>query len=162
MRVAVSLGLSGLTFALLVELYLGVAVGRLFFGTALFTALLAIPLFLLSVLHPEVRITTDGLRLRPLIGRMESVSWSSVKSLTDHPLIYEDPVIHRRLYGKHRPLREGKAVILNANTSISWRYRLLGTVSGEGWTPAFGISSTTHTDYDQLLATLIDHINDSQ
>ena len=82
------------------------------------------------------------------------IPWEMLSTLTDHPLIYEDPVINRRLYGKQHRGREGKVIVMCREARVLWQYRLLGLVSGAGWTPAFGISSTTHTDYDQLLQTL--------
>ena len=153
-RLAVALGLSGAVIACLLQLFFALTLAPLFWGTLVFTILLSIPLLMLSVLHPEVNVTADGLRLSPLLWHAQSVRWEHLSTLTDHPLIYEDPVMNRRLHGKNRRLREGKVIVLTRNAPVLWQYRVLGLVSGASWTPAFGISTTTHTDYDQLVALL--------
>lgn len=157
-RFAVAMGLSAALLVFLLQIVMAFTVGSLFIGTAIFTVLLTIPLMLLSVLHPEVTITTTGVRLRPLLWQAQTVPWNMLSTLTDHPLIYEDPVINRHLYGKRHRGREGKVIVMCRDAHVMWQYRLLGLVSGAGWTPAFGISSTTHTDYDQLLQTLMSRL----
>jgi hypothetical protein len=153
-RLAVAMGLSAVVLSIPLQLILAFTIAPLLLGTSVFTILLTVPLLILSVLHPEIRVTETGLRLMPMLWRAQSIGWETLSTLTDHPLIYEDPVLSRHLYGKQYRLREGKVIVLSRDAPVLWMYRLLGLFSGVGLTPAFGISSTTHTDYESLLQTI--------
>lgn len=121
-------------------------------GTALFTAILLIPLLMRTVLHPEIDVTGDGLILYPMLWPSQFVSWSALEGIVPHPLVFNDDAMGRVLHGKRYRRREGIAVVVAPEVGLVPAYRLVGNLAGVGNRPAFAISSTTHTDYDALVA----------
>lgn len=154
--IAISLLLA--LIACLAQIVLALSIAPLFIGTAFFTAVLTVPLLLQSVLHPEVITTRDGLILRPMLWRSQAVPWTAIRTITAHPLIYNDEVVGRHLHGKHYRPREGMIIVLRWDTAVLPLYRLVGSVAGVGNVPAFGISSTTHKGYEELLACIQSHL----
>lgn len=128
----------------------------LLLGIAVFSALLAIPLTMHTVSHPEITLTPDGLIVRPMLWRGKFIPYSALKGLTRHPLIRDpgaSPGVDRLLWGRHHTPRHGIAVVVGREANLSPLYRLFGSAVGvQG--PAFGLSSTTHTNYADLRARL--------
>ncbi|MFN8420569.1 MAG: hypothetical protein U0528_15200 [Anaerolineae bacterium] len=153
----IALALIVCLFALLLQLVLTILISPLFLGTAVFTLILTIPLLLQTVLHPAITVLDSGLRLRPQLWREDTIHWRMISSIAEHPLIYQDPVIERRLHGKNFRLRQGCVIILCEDATVSPLFRLVGGIAGSGLHPAFAISSTTHRDYERLLQLLEEH-----
>lgn len=139
-----------LQVAVMIILVISGLPGWLFGGTAFFTVVLMIPLLVGTVLHPQVRMTADGLVLHPMIWRAQPVAWDAIKETLPHPLIFNDVGTGRLLYGKRYRPREGMVVIVAESAGLWPVYRLVGSIAGAGSVPAFGISSTTHLDYEVL------------
>ncbi len=144
--------------AIVVELVLGLVAGPLMFGIALFTAILLIPLLMRTVLHPEIELTADGLYLHPMIWNAQFVSWNALATKTDHPLLYNNDATGRLLHGKRYRPREGMVIVVDNSAGLLPIYRLVGSLAGAGNRPAFAISSTTHTDYEVLRDTIMQHL----
>jgi hypothetical protein len=162
-RASALMGLILVALGVLSQLAMVVLLGKpLLLGTAFFTLILAVPLLLQTVLHPEVIETADGLRLRPLLWREQRIGWAQVCELVPHPLIYEDVVNQRKLYGKDYRPRRGVVVVVEPHAPLSPLYRIVGGLSGAGWRPAFALSTTTHTGYDDLLALIEQHLEQRQ
>ena len=132
--------------------------GWLFGGTAFFTVILMVPLLIGTVIHPELSITRDGIILQPMMWRSTMVAWGAVKGMTVHPLIFNDEATGKLLYGKRYRPREGMVVLVANSAGLSPLYRLIGWIAGAGNLSAFGISSTTHTDYEELVQQIREHI----
>ncbi len=140
------------------------ALGALFLLSALFTATLLIPLVLQSVLHPEIRLSAEGLWLRPMLGREHFVPRHALLRCVRHPLIPEseaNAALERWLFGRQHRRREGYAIIV-ARQALPPQYRLLARLAGAPEAAAFAISSTTHRSYDQLCAAIAALIADSR
>jgi hypothetical protein len=141
-------------WAIIAQIGLGFTVGPLFFGTAFFTAVLMIPLLLQSVLHPTIIVRDDGLTLRPMLWPEQFVRWDQLTGIIAHPLIFNDEASGQHLHGQKYQPREGVVILVDPQAGLSSIYRLVGGVAGMGNTPAFAISSTTHTGYTELLAAI--------
>jgi hypothetical protein len=150
--------LSAVAIISLTQLLLAITVSPLFVGTAVFTVILALPLLLQSVLHPEITVVEAGLYLRPLLWRQDYITWDRISGLSEHPLLYQDPVMERKLHGKNVKLRQGHLVVLDRDASALWLYRILGGIAGLRWRPAFAISSSTHRDYERLVELITERI----
>jgi hypothetical protein len=147
-----------LTAVSLVQVGLAIALGGLlFFGTAFLTALLMLPLLLQSVLHPEITLTPEGLRLHPLLWRPQSVPWSALKGMAAHPLIRDNALMGRILHGKKYRPREGQVILVERGAGLSILYWMLAWLVGAQTCAAFAISSTTHTRYEALLKAITAH-----
>jgi hypothetical protein len=160
-RTSAVLGLVLIAFGIAAQLLLAVLAAQLrplLIGTILFSLILTIPFWLQTVLHPEVSVTNDGLVLRPLLWPPQPVAWAQVRAVVPHPLLYEDVLTKRRLHGKGYQPRQGLVIVLSADAPVRWQYRLVGGLSGCGLRRAFAISSTTHRDYAQLVATVREHL----
>jgi len=157
----VGLGLIVTITAIIGQLVLALVIGPLLCGTAFFTAMLLIALLQRTVLHPEITVTDNGLRLQPILWQAQSVPWSALAGITDHPLVFNDDAMGRLLYGKRYRRREGLVVLVRPEAGLSPIYRLIGGLAGAGNTPAFAISSTTHTDYETLVSAIRAHLPDS-
>jgi len=135
--------------------------GWLFSGTAIFTVILMLPLLIGSVIHPAISMTGDGLILQPLIGHAQFVRWEDLTGTAPHPLIFNDEATGRLLYGKRYRPREGLIVLVAATAGLSPLYRLVGGIAGASLSAAFGISSTTHENYDVLVEQIRQHSGQS-
>jgi hypothetical protein len=138
-----------------------VTAGWLFCGTALLTAILVIPLLMGTVLHPEIGVSQAGLHIQPMIWRAQFVPWNAFTGIIAHPLVTNDETMERILYGKRYRRREGIVVVAGRESGLGPVYRLVGSLAGAGNTPAFALSSTTHTDYETLVATIREHLDAS-
>jgi len=156
---ALSLGVAAL--AILAQIALAFTVGPLFFGTALFTAILMIPLVQATVLHPEITTSAEGLTLRPMLWQPRFIPWSALTGTTAHPLIFNDPGTGRLLHGKNYVPREGLVVFVDERAGLQAVYRLVGSLAARGNRPAFAISNTTHTDYNLLCGAIQAHVGES-
>lgn len=154
-----ALGLVACSAAIIVQLILAFlisALGLLFLLSALFTATLLIPLLLQTVLHPEIRLSANGIWLRPMLWREQFVPRRALLRCVRHPLIPEsetNAALERWLFGKKHRRREGYAVIV-ARDALPPLYRLLARLANAPDAAAFAISSTTHRNYDQLCAAI--------
>jgi len=147
-----------LTAAAWVQVGMAVVLGGpLFFGTACLTVLLMLPLLLQSVLHPEVTLTPEGLRLRPLLWRQEAVPWTALKGITAHPLIRNNALMGRILHGKKYRPREGHVILVERGAGLPAPYRILAWLVGAQHCTAFAISNTTHVRYEALLKAITAH-----
>src|SRR5690242_16942304 len=97
---ALALSLVIAVVALVAEIILVFVVGPLLCGIAGFTAILTIPLLMRTVLHPEIEIVGDGLRLSPMLWPPQTVRWGDLTGIIAHPLVYNDPAMGRTLHGK--------------------------------------------------------------
>jgi hypothetical protein len=134
--------------------------GRLFFGTALFSAVLLLPLLLFTVLHPTISLYPDGLSLKPLLGRTSFLAWSQIGGWARHPLVFNNLASGRLMHGQSYKPRLG--VILSVGDGLPVLYRLVGLFAGLGWQPAFALSSTSHRSYQQLVEAIAQALPDNQ
>ncbi len=144
--------------AVVVQVILAFFAGPLLCGMAGFTLILMIPLLMRTVLHPEIQLTGDGLILRPMLWPAQFVPWSAITGVLAHPLVYNNDSTGRLLHGKNYRPREGVVVVVDSPDLLPF-YRLVGELAGAGNKPAFALSSTTHTGYDQLLQAIRTHLN---
>lgn len=148
--------------AIVVEIVLGLVVGPLFLMMALFTAILIIPLLMRTVLHPEIKITADGLTLHPTIWKDQFAPWTALEQQVEHPLLFNNEATGRLLHGKRYRPREGMVIVVSDSIRLSPVYRLVGSLAGAGNRAAFAISSTTHTDYEVLRDAIMQHLAASE
>jgi hypothetical protein len=127
-------------------------------GTAVFTAIMLIPVCMFPVLHPEIEVTEDGLLLHPMLWPAQFVAWNKIEGIVPHPLVFNDDAMGRVLHGKRYRRREGIAVVVARDARLTHVYRLVGNLAGVGNRPAFAISSTTHTDYTALVVVIRSHV----
>lgn len=147
---SVRFGLAFLTTAILGQVVLAVLIAPLFAATAIFSAILAIPLGLLSVLHPELHVKPGGVTLIPMFGRIDTIAWPDVIGVVDHPFVYNDPLVGKRLHGKNYRERRGFVVIVRNEAGLGLWYRVVAQVAGVPGRSGFAVSSTTHADYAEL------------
>ncbi|MEP7288369.1 MAG: hypothetical protein ABI947_21675 [Chloroflexota bacterium] len=145
--------------AIIAQIGLAFIAGSLLLGTALLTAILFIPLLMRTVLHPEIEVCADGLRLHPILWRDQFVVWDAIVGIVDHPLLFNDEAMGRTLHGKRYRPREGAVILVAGSARLLPLYRILGGVAGANNATAFAISSTTHTDYPLLLEAIRSHLN---
>ena len=158
-RAALAFGLILAGAAIVLEVALAFVAGPLLCGMAVFTAILLIPLLLRTALHPEIEVTADGLLLRPMLWRPQFVAWHHLTRIIAHPLVVNDPAMGRTLHGKNYRPREGAVIVVDPRAGLLPVYQLIGGLAGAGNSPAFAISSTTHTDYPVLLDTIRAHMS---
>jgi hypothetical protein len=130
----------------------------LWIGTAIFTLILIIPVTIFLVLHPEIDVTAEGLRLNPTQSSSEFVPWNKIEGIVPHPLVFNDDAMGRVMHGKRYRRREGIVVVVAAGARLSPAYNLVGGLAGVGNRAAFAISSTTHTDYEALVEVIRSHV----
>jgi hypothetical protein len=150
-------------FAQLILAALSGALGVLFAISAAFTATLLIPLVLQSVLHPEIRLSADGIWLRPMLWREQFVPRRALLRCAPHPLISSseaNAALERLLFGRKHRRREGYAIIV-ARDALPPPYRLLARLADAPDAAAFAISNTTHRNYDQLCQAIAALLADS-
>lgn len=152
----IALGLFLIAAALIGQLWLAITfntIAVLVCFSGLITLILAIPLLLQTVLHPEITLTDDSLILRPMLWRTERVPLTALTKMTRHPLLPDAAAyssFDRLMLGKHRQPQQGAAIILADGTTLHPLYRLLvGRLVGVRG-PAFAISTATHRDYPDL------------
>ncbi len=162
--IAAALILCGI--AVIAQLILAIVIspfGILFLISAFFTATLLIPLLLQSVLHPEIRLSAEGIWLRPMLWRERFVPRHALLRCVPHPLIPEseaNAALLRVLFGKKHRKREGYAVLV-ARDALPPLYRLLARLANAPEAAAFAISSSTHRHYEQLCAAIAALLADS-
>jgi hypothetical protein len=128
-------------------------------GSALLTGILTIPLLLQTVLHPAITLRRDGLEIAPMLWQAQFIPWSAIRGIVPHPLVHNDEAVGRHLYGRGYRARQGTVILVNPDgLRLSPLYQLVGGLAGAGNVPAFAISSTTHTEFDSLLAALEAHV----
>ncbi len=113
---------------------------------AFFLATLAMPLLLLSVLHPHITVHEHGLWLKPLVWRGVWVPWEAIARIEDHTLI-------QRGKSKDRQ-REHFGQLIVVDAGLPGVYLVVGLMAGLGRVRAFGISTHGHTDYTALRNTI--------
>src|SRR5258708_2138267 len=158
-RVGLALALIVAILAIILEITLAFVAGPLLCGMAVFTAILLIPLLMRTVLHPEIDVTADGLLLCPMLWPAQFVAWHDLTQIIAHRLVVNDPPMGRTVHGKNYRRREGVVILVNPRARLSPVYRLVGGLAGAKTSPAFAISSTTHTDYPVLLDTIRAHVD---
>src|SRR5258708_33685814 len=158
-RVGLALALIVAAVAIILELTLAFVAGPLLCGMAVFTAILLIRLLMRTVLHAEIDVTADGWLLRPMLWSSQCVAWRDLTQIIAHPLVVNDPAMGRTLHGKNYRPREGVVILVHPRARLSPVYRLVGGLAGARTSPAFAISSTTHTDYPVLLDTIRAHVD---
>lgn len=117
---------------------------------AIFLALLAVPLLLLSVLHPHVTVYERGLWIKPLLWRGSWVPWEAITGLHEHTLI------QREKRTRWDRAREGR--IITVDQALPPVYAVVGVMAGLGWARGFGIASHSHQDYAGLLSAVRRHM----
>lgn len=155
--VGLALALFGAAGQFALALLLGGA-GVLLVVSALFTLALAAVLLAFANLHPEITAFEDGLLLRPLVGRPAHVEWTALAKTEPHPLLFNNEGPGRLLHGKNYRPRAGLLVVVRPGAGLPARYRLVDLVTGGPARPTFAISSTTHTDYEELARLLRDRM----
>ena len=158
-RAALALALILAVVAIILEIAMAFVAGPLLCGMAVFTAILLIPLLMRTVLHPEIDVTADGLLLHPMLWPAQFVAWRDLTQIIAHPLVVNDPAMGRTLHGKNYRPREGVVILVDPRARLSPVYRLVGGLAGARTSPAFAISSTTHTDYPVLLDAIRAHVD---
>ncbi|GAB4546050.1 MAG: hypothetical protein OHK0023_05250 [Anaerolineae bacterium] len=155
----IALGLFLIAAALIGQLWLAItfnAIAILICFSGLITLILAIPLLVQTVLHPEITLTDDSLILRPMLWRAERVPLTALVKMTRHPLLPDAAAysgFDRLMLGKHRQPQQGAAIILADANAVNPLYRIVGSlVNVRG--AAFAISTATHSDYADLKAEL--------
>ena len=143
-------GLAGIVFGVIGLLALGIGYGLpLLLLMAFFLATLAVPLLLLTVLHPHITVYPDGLWLKPLVWRGTWVPWAAIASIEDHTLI-------RRGQQRDRDTEHfGQIIVVDG--ALPPLYAIVGMMAGLGRARAFGISTYSHTDYPRLLNAIQRH-----
>ncbi|NDJ85479.1 MAG: hypothetical protein GYB66_06305 [Chloroflexi bacterium] len=105
---------------------------------------LALPLFLLTSLHPSIAVEEGGLRLRPLVFAETYVAWDKIEAMTPHTLVKPPPPSKLR-----RKAQTGVMFVARPG-ALPAHYRVVGMLSGHGFKPVFAISDRTHQDYEHL------------
>ena len=123
----------------------------------LFTAALAIPLVIGSVLTPPLVVTETGLVIRPMIGGPHAAPWESIRALRPYTLQPVDEPVAQILVGRaNMPSREGRWILFSGGLPVT--FRLAAWLTGLGGGPVIAISDATHANYAELLAAMESHL----
>lgn len=122
----------------------------LFILTSIITILMIPFVLMLTASTPGVTVTKDGLTIEPLIWKAHFVPWQDVKAVKYYPLLPQAgaEVPRKAMVGRknYRPA-EGIMLVI---PSLPPQYRITGLLAGEGFTSVIGVTTRTHSNYDQL------------
>ncbi len=149
-----------LLMALLVGVVLG-SVGQLalallfrslLFGLGAVTLLAFAPFIVMALsVAPPLRLSADGLTLRPHWWRERVVAWADVVAMEPYPLLPRaDQEAERRALQGRRRYRAAEGWMLKVR-GLPWQYRMAGFFAGAGGHPVIAITNRTHTHYDALV-----------
>lgn len=150
----------GVVLAAPLQIALAAALGNapLFYLTGVLSLLLLLPLLLYSTATPPVTLTETGLVLHPAIWPSQTVSWHQVEAIRRYPLLPppDTEAVRKAAVGrqKYRPA-DGLMLVI---PSLSLPYRAVGFFTGEGLRPVVAFTNRTHSDYDRLARTLLEHL----
>ncbi len=139
--------------AIIAQLLVGVfwgGAGVLFFGGAFFAAVLSLPLIMLTAMFPAVAVDAEGLTLSPMLGGRSRILWAQIAEVRPHPLLYDNESAGRLMHGRGYQPRRGVIVLVQREARLPLPYHLVGRVCGSPLA-GFGISTSAHTGYDQLV-----------
>ncbi len=122
----------------------------LFVMTALFSALLCLPLILGTSATPPVDLHADGLTLRPWLWPARRFTWAEVAEIRDYPLLpsQDGETLRRYMVGrKHYQPAEGIMLIV---PGLPLNYRVVGFFAGADRRPTVALTNRSHADYVKL------------
>lgn len=117
---------------------------------------LSMPLFLLTSLHPTIRIEENGLQLKPLVFPASFITWENMIERIEHTLV-KPPAPSKVQQQLKRTPHKGE-MILAKTTALPIHYRIVGFMAGQGFKPTFAISNRTHVDYEALQSEIQKHL----
>jgi hypothetical protein len=139
-----ALGLIGDAFGVVGLVVAGIGLGLpLLPLMAVFLAILAAPLVLLTVLHPRITVYECGLWVRPLLWRGCWIGWEAIARIEDHTLI------QRSKRTRWEKTREGHLIVVDEG--LPRAFEVVGIMGGLGRVRAFGIAMHSHVEYTALL-----------
>jgi hypothetical protein len=131
------------------------APGGLFVFSAFFTVLLAAPVLMLTAYAPAVTVDEGGITLRPVVWAERFVPWEAIRAVKVYPLlpIADAEVTRRYAVGKRR-YQAARGIML-VIPGLPPQYRIAGFLAGERAAPVIALTNRAHTDYDQLVETVL-------
>ncbi len=133
-----------------IVLALTVRPALLFILTAIITILLIPFVLMLTASTPGVTVTKEGLKIEPLIWKTHFVTWQDVKAVKYYPLLpHVGAEVTRKAMTGRKNYRPAEGIML-VIPSLPPQYRITGLLAGEGLTSVIGVTTRTHSNYDQL------------
>ncbi len=123
----------------------------LLLGTAIFTALLALPVLQNTARAPQVTLKNDGLSVNTSLWGTQNVPFSAIRAIKDDPSLPPAgaEIYRKKAVGKtkYRPV-EGKILVVRG---LPLPYRIVGFFAGEGLNGVIAMNSRSAPDYDRLM-----------
>lgn len=140
-----------LTVPLQILLALLGAPAFLFLLTAIFTALLAPFILMLTTATPAVTVAPEGITVQPVVWRQRFVPWSDVTAIKDYPLLPQpDAELSRKVMTGRKRYQPAEGLMLLI-PALPVQYRITGFLAGEGFTPVIAVTNRAHSRYDVLV-----------
>ncbi len=124
---------------------------------AFVTILLAFPLMMLTTIAPAVTVAEDGMTLHPVVWKELTIGWQEITHIAEFPLLpSEDAEVMRKITVGRIKYRPAQGIMLVIPT-LPVQYRIAGFFAGTGGKPITALTNRAHTDYDQLMKTILQH-----
>lgn len=149
-------------FAAILSLVMGIAAllqvlialtnnAPLLFGTAIFTALLALPVLQNTARSPQVTLENDELTVKTTLWGTQKVPVAAIRAIKDDPSLPPAgaEIYRKKAVGKARYRAvEGKILVANG---LPLPFRLVGFFAGEGLNAVIALNTRSAPDYDRLM-----------
>lgn len=128
-----------------------------------FIALLMVfPLLMQTAVAPAVTVDEAGLTLHPLYWKTQTVPWDAINAVKVFPLLpSKDEEITRKYAVGKRNYRVAEGIML-VIPSLPPQYRIAGFFAGEHAQPIIALTNRAHTDYDELITSVLNYIDPSK
>ena len=128
---------------------------------AFVTALLALPLLMLTVVAPAVTVKDEGISIHPSIWKEHHIAWSEIQSVKIYPLLpAEDAEVTRKITVGRLKYRTAQGIML-VIPALPVQYRIAGFLAGERAKPIIALTNRAHADYETLVKLILIHTDPS-
>ena len=128
-----------------------------FLLVALLTALLGLPVLMLTAITPPVSVSAQGITLQPVIWKEREVGWEAIKAVRVYPLLpTTEEEITRRVAVGRRNYRPAEGIML-VIPSLPAQYRIAGFFTGARSQPVIALTNRAHSDYATLIQTVLEN-----
>ncbi len=122
---------------------------------AIVTAILALPLLMLTALAPAVTVDAQGITVHPAVWKDRHIAWGDIQAVMEYPLLpAEDAEVLRRITVGRLKYRTAQGIMLII-PSLPPQYRIAGFLAGVHARPIIAITNRAHTDYETLVETIL-------
>ncbi|MEQ8677732.1 MAG: hypothetical protein RLP44_04020 [Aggregatilineales bacterium] len=122
---------------------------------AFVTALLALPLLMLTAVAPAVTVNDAGLTIHTPIWKDRHIAWSEISAVKVYPLLpAEDAEVTRKFTVGQIKYRTAQGIML-VIPALPVQYRIAGFLAGERAKPIIALTNRAHADYETLVKLIL-------